>query len=106
MNISLETMTALRRHDPLRHEGASLRQLILSDHLAIFTFIDMNPMTSLRQPRIDKASMVHRIEDLTKHKLNVIRNDFENEFMRLRNTCIHNTVFKENMRPEKKLDSV
>ena len=44
----------------------------------------MQPMTSQKLPRIDKFRLLERIENLTKRRMNAIRNNPLKEFMKLR----------------------
>jgi len=61
-------------------------------------------MASVRQPRINKLTLITRVEEMNRHEIHEIRKDFNIEFLRLRNECIYNTVSKNDIRPERKLD--
>ena len=104
-NLSTGSMMILRHEDQLKSAGACLRELILSDHLAIYTYIDLVPIKSLRQPRIDKMTMIDRTENLNRGMRTKFRQDMRLEFLKLRQSCIQNTVNKSYSRPEKHLDS-
>ena len=52
----------------------------------------MQPMTSQKLPRIDKFRLLERIENLTKRRMNAIRNNPLKEFMKLRSEFKSNQI--------------
>ena len=88
MSVDIGTMMVLRNYDELRSAGQCLRENLISDHLLLFSYIDFSPMSSIRQPRIDKVSIVSKAFGMSKQEINDFRKNFTEEFLRLRNNCI------------------
>ena len=74
------------------HEGACFRDMCQSDHLAIYAWIQMESIVSLRQPRIDKLKILSYFEQSTKYDLRKLRQNFIIEFKRIRNRFIVNLI--------------
>ena len=104
MSVDIGSMMILRDKNELRSSGQCLRENLISDHLLLYSFIDFTPMASVRQPRIDKVTLITRVEEMNRQEISDMRKNFNFEFMSLRNKCIYNTISKNYIRPEKKLD--
>jgi len=92
MTIDTGTLAVLRPYEELRSAGASFRELVLSDHVALFTYIDMDPMPSLRLPRIDKVKMVEKVNKMFKYEINEFRKNFYKNYINLRHQFTCNTA--------------
>ena len=104
MSIEIGTMMILRDKNELRSSGQCLRENLISDHLLLYSYVNFTPMASVRQPRINKLTLISRVEEMSRQEIHDIRKNFSFEFLRLRNQCIYNTVSKNDIRPERKLD--
>ena len=72
------------------HAGKSVWHLALSDHLLLFAWIEMEPMTSLRVPKIDKTRLIKKYEAMDKRGLMKQRQNFFAEFSKIRTNHIRN----------------
>ena len=52
----------------------------------------MQPMMSIRVPRVNKKTMMDRVEKITYEKVKKIRRDDFSGFLELRNSCIGNDI--------------
>ena len=85
-------MAVFHDYREIEHAGKSLKKLSLSDHLMLYTWMDINPMTSLRVPRINRLGMIKFYQQISKKDLVKHRYDFMLEFQIARNNNILNTV--------------
>ena len=66
MSTELGSMMILRDKNELKSSSQCLRENLISDHLLLYAYIDFTPMASVRQPRIDKVTMITKIEGMDK----------------------------------------
>ena len=64
--INVGSVAFTKIFDPIKHHGAHLRDHIQSDHVAMYCWIDFNPMISLKQPRINKAQLLAKLDYMSR----------------------------------------